>query len=1434
MKKIYPFFIALLIIAITLPVNMYAQCPAAGVQWPTTTQTPITSWQLLATDTWAGDYALFNVSTGVTYEWSFCAADGGMVTWDSELTLYNNANLVTALDYSDDVCGLDAKITWVSTFTGVARIKISEYPCLDNQINANLVYRSLGIVIPPVNDNCPGAITLPVNSSCVSTVADVSGATLSFAGCTGTANNDVWFQFTATSTSSVVSVTGSYDFDAVLEVFSGPCGNLTTISCTDTSLEGETEAVTLSNLIIGNTYYIRVYDWYSSFPATTTFDICVYTIPTCDIVGGGSTISEIEPCGLNQNGGCNTVPPAYQPIGCGNTIHGTSWSSLSSRDTDWYSFTLSGSTPVTLTGNAEFPFQIAIIDVADCANINVLEFQAGPQCSPVVVSTTLPAGSYAAFISHQEFIENPCSSPNNNYTLTLDYNTPATITPNGPTSFCAGGSVTLTANAGQSYLWSTGATTQSIIVTTSGTYGVTVTYAGGCTSVATPVTVTASAPATTITPSGATTFCAGGSVSLSASTGVSYAWSTGASTQAINVSTSGNYTVTVTYSGGCTSSASQSVTVNAAPAVSITPSGPTTFCTGESVNLTATAGSSYMWSNGNTSQTINVTTTGTYTVTVTDANGCTASASQSVTVNTTPPSSITPSGATTFCTGDNVTLTASAGTSYLWSTAATSQSINVSTSGTYTVTVTYPNGCTSSASQVVTVNTATPASITLSGPTTFCSGGSVDLTANSGSTYNWSNGGTSQTINVTVSGNYSVTVTYANGCTSSASQTVTVNTAPSTTISPSGPTTFCTGGSVSLTASSGTSYAWSEGSTTQAITVSTTGNYTVTVTYANGCTSSATQSVTVNPAPSTAITPSGATTFCSGNSVMLTATSGTGYAWSNGGTTQSITVSTSGLYTVTVTYANGCTGTASQSVTVNTAPATTISPSGPTTFCQGGNVTLTASAGTSYLWSGGQTTQDINVSNSGNYTVTVTYSNGCTSSAIQNVTVSPVPSTSITPSGPTTFCPGASVDLTATSGTSYLWSDGSITQTINVIATGNYMVTVTYSNGCTGTADMDVNVSSSPVTNITTSTGGTTVCAGESISLTATAGVSYMWSTGATTQSINVTTAGTYDVTVTYPGNCTGTSAPVNITVNTPAVATITPSGPIIFCEGGNVILTASSGQSYNWSNGETTQTLIVDTSGSFTVTVSDANGCTSSASTTVTVNSATAPTISASGSTTICQGDTVVLTSSSAQSYFWSGGVITQSVIVTSGGTYTVTITDANGCTNSASETVTVNPLPPTPVITASVPDLTSSASTGNQWYFNGNIIAGATSQNYTPVQNGDYTVIVTDANGCTAVSAAFDVNWVSISDIYGGAEISVYPNPVSDNLMIELININDAKADIFITNALGQMVKSELRNSSSETKWKINVSELQEGIYFVHLRFESKTIVSKFVVER
>jgi hypothetical protein len=877
----------------------------------------------------------------------------------------------------------------------------------------------------------------------------------------------------------------------------------------------------------------------------------------------------------------------------------------------------------------------------------------------------------------------------------------ATITASGPTAICAGGTVTLTAPDGmQSYSWSTGATTQSITVANAGSYTVTISNAPDCSTTSAPVNVTIDVPATpAITPGGSTALCTGGSVTLTASAGSTYAWSTGATTQAITVSAAGNYSVTVTDASGCSAtSAATAVTMNTPPSAFILAEtsakaggGATGFglwCEGTPVILTAKPdGMTYLWSTGETTQTITVNAEANYSVTVTNAGGCPAVAPFHVVYDPTPKPVINPPASTSFC--GTIQLTCSnAGSHPVWiresgGNVGNGSSATVFLSGTYYVLSEFGNGCWRESDRIVLTRLPDPqGSITASVPK-LCPGGSVVLTANvsdQNASYLWSTGATTRTINVSSAGFYMVHVTGANSCAIDLSYNVSTDPTPRPVVDSLEPNaTACEGGSVTLFSNGGSlPFLWSNGATTPQIVVTTGGDYWVTKTDEYGCAlASDPIHVTIKPLPAKpVITPGGPTTFCLNGSVTLTSSPGVSYLWSltnsfgTGflpGSPQSISADSTGDYTVQVRGPNGCLSPPSDPihVTGNVPPQAWVTAGGPTTFCSGQSVTLTVIGGTTVLWSTGETTRSIVVTASGNYSVTTSDPDGCsTTSPSTSVIVNPPPAAVITPSGPTSFCAGGSVTLTAATAASYSWSTGATTRSITVSGSGSYSVTVTGANGCSVTsAPTVVTVNTNPTATVTAG-GPTTFCAGGNVTLTASGGVSYLWSTGATTASIIASTSGSYSATVTDANGCSATSSPTVVTANANPAASITASGPTTFCAGGSVTLTASSGASYLWSTGATTSSIVANTSCSVSVTVTDANGCSATSTpTVVTANAIPTAGITAGGPTTFCAGGSVTLTASGGASYLWSTGATTALIVASTSGSYSVTVTNANGC---------------------------------------------------------------------------------------------------------------------------------------------------------------------------
>ncbi|UWX56603.1 hypothetical protein NYZ99_12660 [Maribacter litopenaei] len=923
----------------------------------------------------------------------------------------------------------------------------------------------------------------------------------------------------------------------------------------------------------------------------------------------------------------------------------------------------------------------------------------GETTASIEVST---AGDYTVTVTDA----NGCSDDE---TVSVTVNPLPTAAIEGDLIICEGETTTLTASGGTEYLWSTGETTASIEVSTAGDYTVTVTDANGCSDDET-VSVTVN-PLPTAAIEGDLIICEGETTTLTASGGTEYLWSTGETTASIEVSTAGDYTVTVTDANGCSDDETVSVTVNPLPTAAI--EGDLIICEGETTTLTASGGTEYLWSTGETTASIEVSTAGDYTVTVTDANGCSDDETVSVTVNPLPTAAI--EGDLIICEGETTTLTASGGTEYLWSTGETTASIEVSTAGDYTVTVTDANGCSDDETVSVTVNPLPTAAI--EGDLIICEGETTTLTASGGTEYLWSTGETTASIEVSTAGDYTVTVTDANGCSDDETVSVTVNPLPTAAIE--GDLIICEGETTTLTASGGTEYLWSTGETTASIEVSTAGDYTVTVTDANGCSDDETVSVTVNPLPTAAI--EGDLIICEGETTTLTASGGTEYLWSTGETTASIEVSTAGDYTVTVTDANGCSDDETVSVTVNPLPTAAIE--GDLIICEGETTTLTASGGTEYLWSTGETTASIEVSTAGDYTVTVTDANGCSDDETVSVTVNPLPTAAI--EGDLIICEGETTTLTASGGTEYLWSTGETTASIEVSTAGDYTVTVTDANGCSDDETVSVTVNPLPTAAIE---GDLIICEGETTTLTASGGTEYLWSTGETTASIEVSTAGDYTVTVTDANGCSDDET-VSVTVNPLPTAAI--EGDLIICEGETTTLTASGGTEYLWSTGETTASIEVSTAGDYTVTVTDANGCSDDETVSVTVNPL--PTAAIEGDLIICEGETTTLTASGGTEYLWSTGETTASIEVSTAGDYTVTVTDANGCSDDETVSVTVNPLPTAAIegdlIICEGETTTLTASGGTEYLWS----TGETTASIEVSTAGDYTVTVTDANGCS-----------------------------------------------------------------------------------------------------
>jgi hypothetical protein len=427
---------------------------------------------------------------------------------------------------------------------------------------------------------------------------------------------------------------------------------------------------------------------------------------------------------------------------------------------------------------------------------------------------------------------------------------------------CNGSRVTLDAGPYATYLWSNGAATRQIIVTTPGVYRVSVADSLGCTGADSVYVMLAPRPSPKVTIAGPTTFCSGDSVLLDAGAGfASYRWSNGETTQRLVARDAGIYTVTVTNAEGCPATSQPvTVTVRPRPYPLINASGPTTLCRGGSVTLDAGAGyASYRWSNGATTRTIDVDTSGAFSVSVTGDNGCDgSSAPVTVTIVDPPTPEVTASPSTRLCTGDTVTLrTVIPYASYRWSTGETTPTIVVTRSDLFWVDVVDANGCAGrSDSFAVRIDSIGILKVTASGPTELCEGDAVTLTAPAGlASYRWSTGETTATIVARASGVYRLDAIDSAGC--SGADSIVVRVAPRPVAATGADTTICAGTSVVLTGSGGESIAWlpTDGLSCSdcpepVATPSQTTRYRMIAANGSGCADTAWTTVTVLPAPS--------------------------------------------------------------------------------------------------------------------------------------------------------------------------------------------------------------------------------------------------------------------------------------------------------------------------------------------------------------------------------------------------------------------------------------------------------------------------------------------------------------------------------------------------------------------------------------------------------
>jgi len=924
------------------------------------------------------------------------------------------------------------------------------------------------------------------------------------------------------------------------------------------------------------------------------------------------------------------------------------------------------------------------------------------------------------------------------------------------TTFCQGDSLTITPlSTFGSYDWSTGDTTASITVDTAGSFILQVNDTNSCAAFDTIVVGVSQVPLIVV--SNDTTLCstAGYALSVIDSLGLTntFVWNPGALlndstvvTPIILQDTTATYYVTaIDSASGCSSN--DSVTITLLPTLVLSLSNDTTICFGDTTQLMALDSGIYSWSPAaslNDSTIANPLafpdTTTDYVITLTDTFGCPRVDTITVTVLPSPSGFL--GSDTIICAGDSLTispLTTFPG--YLWSTGDTSSSIVTDTAGTYTLQVTDSNTCSGLDTIVVGVNPLPV--ILLTNDTIVCSTSQFQLSAvdslGLANTFFWTpatllndSSISNPIITLDTTATYYVTIQdSASGCSSSDSVTVTLVTPQ--VLSVSTDTTICLGDTMQLQVVGSGTYAWSPNTNLNDSTIAnplaypdSSTNYIIAVTDTFGCSYFDTVAITVNYLPDFDL--GNDTSFCSGDSVVFDASEGfLSYLWHDGSTDSTFVATDTGQYAVTVTNSCGQTADTVEVLTIFPLPVFTIGPD--TGICPVDSLELTVPlTQVAYLWSTTDTSVSIWSFGGNNYSVTVTDSNNCVFVDSINVNSNPVPVVNL--GNDTALCDGDSLVLNAfNTGATYNWSTINMDSAIVINAANTYWVEVLNTEGCTTTDTIAITYNPLPVVNIG---NDITICDNELLALDAgNTGSTYLWSTTATSQTISPIGTATYWVQVTDGNGCQNSDTSV-VTVN-PAPVVNFPTIPGL-CQGDSLILYATNpnGATYQWSNGATSDSLVIDVTGTYTVTVSNSFSCVTTETANVIIFPN--PLVYLGPDKSACLGATFYLHAGfDGVTYNWSNGTHLEDLYVSDSGMYHVEVINSDGCISRDSVNIHLYPFPDIDLgadttFCAGDSTMLNAASTNATYLWS----TGETTPQIVANVSGEYEVIVTSDEGC------------------------------------------------------------------------------------------------------
>lgn len=684
---------------------------------------------------------------------------------------------------------------------------------------------------------------------------------------------------------------------------------------------------------------------------------------------------------------------------------------------------------------------------------------------------------------------------------------------------------------------------------------------------------------------------------------------------------------------------------------------------------------------------------------------------------------------------------------------------------------------------------------------------------------------------VTTPATYTLTVTDAKNCTVTDQVAIAIN--PPPTISLGADTAHCYGTTVLLNAGNpGASYVWNDASTAQTLTADSTGTYYVTVTTPAGCTGTDSIQVTLNPLP--VVNLGNDSIQCGGTILLDGGNAGAAYLWSDTTTAQTLTVTTTGTYSVTVTSPQGCVSSDAVNISIDPVPAVTLGAD--TTQCAGTVLLDAMNSGSTYLWSDSTTAQTFTAGATGTYYVTVTNTFSCSATDSINIVINALPVVNL--GADTVQCSGTVMLDAGNVGMDYLWNDSTTMQMQTVSASGTYSVMVINpSTGCMSSDSISVTINALPVVTLG---ADSTQCAGTILLDAMNAGSAYMWSDSATTtQTFTATATGTYAVTVTNTDGCSASDS-VNITINPLPVVNL---GTDTAQCGGSVTLDAGNpGMNYLWYNSTTAQTLTVFISDTISVTVTNpATGCSSGDETVVTISQF--PVVDLGADTTQCAGIVMLDAGNAGAAFLWTGGASSQTLPVNTSGLYTVSVT-SSGCTASDTISVTIHSLPLVgllPYTSAQCLQDTPFALTGGSpagGIYSGTGVSGGM---FDPTVSGvgTFTITYTIVDGSTGCDNSSSQN-LTIQDCTGITEngqaggINVYPNPANAIVNLAIANPGFSALQISIVDMQGKEVyaSQEKGISASYTK-QIDLGGFAKGVYYIKLNTDASVAIKKLIVQ-